>query len=394
MRHAALALPLFLSLASTAFGETTEYGSFRHYSDLPFGLVLIGEIKSGDSFELRRAMRDHEISLVVTASAGGNLYEGLQMAAILHDKGINTYVPPDVNCESSCANIFFGGAKRIVLGNLGVHQFYSTNNGAETPAPSDVTTSVAQYTTSEIIGIMNEFGTPPFVYEKMFGTNDIYYFKDAEKLKINEGADDDAFVAELASVDSFIALNPNAVQRPSPTTPDVPAPQASTDTPAPEAANPQSGQISQFQNIDFFGRDISPTGVRGISLAECENICRSDASCAAYSYVAKTQWCWPKYGVTNVSLAAGTISGIKDYAKVDPTIFDRPFVEATGSDIAGYDLFPRGLKNMSLDQCRMTCEATTSCVAFSWVAKKEWCFPKYGVGQIIDALGTISGVRK
>ena len=66
-------------------------------------------------------------------SAGGNLYEGLQMGAILRDKGIATYVPQNVSCESSCANMFFGGAKRKAKGKLGVHQFYSPDGSRSAP---------------------------------------------------------------------------------------------------------------------------------------------------------------------------------------------------------------------------------------------------------------------
>lgn len=113
-----------LLLPALATAET-RYGSFRFDDRAPNALFLTGEIKDGDSFELRKALRDHGTKIIVMGSAGGNLYEGLQMGAILRDKGIATYVPPRLSCESSCANMFFGGAKRKAKGKLGVHQFYS-----------------------------------------------------------------------------------------------------------------------------------------------------------------------------------------------------------------------------------------------------------------------------
>lgn len=381
--------------ATVAPCETTEYGSFRHHSELPDVLFLIGQIGSEDSFELRRAMRDHEISVVVTASAGGNLYEGLQMASILHDRSMSTYVPPGVNCESSCANIFFGGLNRVALGELGVHQFYSVGNGSESSAPMNATASAAQFTTSDIIGIMNEFETPPFVYEKMFGTSDIYYFKETEKLKINRGASNDDFLSKLEEVDAFIESNADIVARPNAVSTKLSFEVSGAPPPPPAtpSASPSTA-IERYVDVDFFGADISPKGVRDVSLQDCANLCAANSACAAYSYVVATRWCWPKYQVTNISYAPGTHSGVKDYRLVDTSIFARPFVEASARDIPGFDIFPTGLKNMSLEQCRSACEATAACVAFSWVSKKNICYPKFAAGGLSNSLGTISGIKK
>ena len=117
LRNLVIVAPI--TLGGLASAETVQYGSLRHYSDVPSVLFLTGEIKVNDSFELRRAMRDQTIDLVVMASPGGNLYEGLQIAAILHDNGIGTYVPQGASCESSCANILLGGFHRLVVGELG-----------------------------------------------------------------------------------------------------------------------------------------------------------------------------------------------------------------------------------------------------------------------------------
>ena len=216
IRLTAIASAAVLTLGSGALAQSTSYGSFVHAEQLPNVLFLTGEISGSESFELRRAMRDHEIKLVVTASPGGNLYEGLQIAAILHDNGIATYVPEGAQCESSCAIIFLGGTSRMLLGELGVHQFFSGSDDAHADAPQSVTTAVTQYTTSEIIGFMNEFETPPFVYEKMFGTTDIYYFKASEKARLNKNTEDAAFIATIDAVDAFLQTAPDTLTRPEP----------------------------------------------------------------------------------------------------------------------------------------------------------------------------------
>lgn len=214
IRLTAIALAFELSMAGVALSETNSYGSFVYTETVPNVLFLTGKISISESFELRKAMREHDIKLVVAASPGGNLYEGLQIAAILHDNEIGTYIPEGAQCESSCANVFLGGTSRMLLGELGVHQFFSTSEEANADAPQNITTAVTQYTTADIIGIMNEFDTPPFVYEKMFGTTDIYYFKASEKARLNRNTEDAAFIEKIDAVDTFLATNPDLLTRP------------------------------------------------------------------------------------------------------------------------------------------------------------------------------------
>lgn len=382
--------------SNAAVGEETSYGSYRHHSKIPNVLFLVSEIENGDSFELRRAMRDHQINLVVAASPGGSVYEGLQMASILHDKGVGTYIPENASCESSCANVFLGGRKRMVVGELGVHQFYSGAEDAQSQGRKDVITTVTQYTTSDIIGILNEFGTPPFVYEKMFRTKDIYYFTGAEKQRLSLKVSDEEFVDHIIEVDDFLTSMPGVLERTSrqPASSEV----ARTIPPA-TSAQPLSPNVEpklekRFENTDFFGMDLSPRGLRNVSLYQCESYCRRTAACAAWSYVHATRWCWPKSGIENISLASNVTSGVTDPGRINPEIFRRPFLEATGLDIRGYDLYPEGLRNMTLDQCRHACQATSGCVAWSYVPKKSWCFPKHGVGQYVSKLGIVSGIVK
>lgn len=380
-------------IPSIAGAEVTTYGSYRHYDEIPNVLFLVGEIKNGDSFELRRAMRDYDVDMVVAASAGGSVYEGLQMASILNDKGVNTYIPEQANCESSCAKIFLGGSKRMVLGELGVHQFFSGSDNAKQSGRKDLTTASTQYTTSDIIGILNEFDTPPFVYEKMFGTVDIYYFKAVEKQQLGLGLNNSQFLDRVVEVDDFINANPSALKRPS-RQPDSTETARSTPPSAPVQPAPEATPDieKRYSDTDFFGMDLNSRGLRNVSIDQCEAYCKRTTSCSAWSYVHATRWCWPKSGVENISMAKNVTSGITDPSRINPEIFNRPFIEATGLDIRGYDLYPRGLRNMSLDQCRHACQATSNCVAWSYVPKKAWCFPKHGIGQYTEQLGVISGI--
>lgn len=393
MRSLSLATAVQFMLAGSVVADATPYDGFVHLADLPNVLFLTGEIQDNASFELRKAMRDNQIDVVVTASPGGNLYEGLQIAAILHDNQIGTYVPASASCESSCANVFLGGRSRLVLGELGVHQFYTGGTAADGEVRRDVATAATQYTAADIIGIMNEFDTPPFVYEKMFGTLDVYYFKPVEKTELNLNIEVESFTAVVASIDEFLVNNPAVLRRPT----IAPQEEGMESASLPAVPNPEmppsGGATEVLADIDFFGMDLSPDGHRNVSISECDAICRSDPSCAAWSYVTQKRWCWPKSGVQNISLSQGTVSRVVNPSAVAMEIFDRPFIEATAKDVVGYDIFPNGLRPMSLQQCRSTCEASSSCRAFSWVAAKEWCFPKYGAELLRDQTGVISGLK-
>ena len=382
----------FICCMLATFSNAETYGSFVHFNNLPNVLFLTGKIESGDSFELRRALRSHQIDLVVTNSPGGNVYAGLQIASIINDKNLSTYIPYGATCVSACSMVFFGGVRRVVRGDLGVHQFYSVGETSSSSERKDITTAQTQYTTGEIIGIMNEFNTPPFVYEKMLSTIDMYYFTPAEKQRLEIGSDDWVIKALVNDTNSKIKSNPSILSS-SENNYQTAKQSAPKQTPKKQVSKPNiTKQNETFEGIDFFGSDIYPKGIRGISLFECKNFCKSNSNCAAWTYVKATRWCWPKTGVSNVSLADNVVSGVVNFDLVDQTIFDRPFLEASAVDIPGQDFYPNGLRGLSLDQCRNACLSTNGCVAWSYLPKKSACFPKYGTKNSAARIGVISGV--
>ncbi|MDE0784142.1 MAG: hypothetical protein OSB34_13295, partial [Planktomarina sp.] len=163
------------------------YGGFIHFDKLPNTLFFFNDIQRHDSFEFRKALRNHDIELIVLSSPGGDVYEGLQTAGIIHDKNLKTYIPKKSlygsgNCASACSFMFFAGARRSAEGDLGVHQFYSGKASDEEKIRA--TQKRAQFTVSEIIGFLNEFETPPWVFERMFQQKNMYYFKESELLQL------------------------------------------------------------------------------------------------------------------------------------------------------------------------------------------------------------------
>ena len=170
------------------------YGSFLHSEKVPNALFFFDKIEQNDSFEFRKALRNHNVNLIVLSSPGGAVWEGLSIAGIINDKGLNVYIPKssvkgDGSCASACSFMFFAGATRNVEGKLGVHQFLSKDSKKKEKVGD--TQKTAQFTVSEIIGFLNEFETPAWVYERMFQQSEMYYFKETELVQLETEVSDE-----------------------------------------------------------------------------------------------------------------------------------------------------------------------------------------------------------
>ena len=159
-----------------------KYGSFIYDPQIEKTLFFFDDIDEGDAFEFRKATRNHEIENIVLGSNGGSVWEGLSIAGIIFDKGMNVYVPKGAQCASACSYMFFAGHQRKASGKLGVHQFYSDSGSAK--ANVNKIQEMSQFTVSEIVGFLNEFGTPMFVLEKMFQQTEMYWFNSIELVEL------------------------------------------------------------------------------------------------------------------------------------------------------------------------------------------------------------------
>ena len=70
---------LSVSSISASFADAFEdlklrsYGSFLHTERVPNALFFFDDIEANDSFELRKALRTHDIDSIVLASPGGSV---------------------------------------------------------------------------------------------------------------------------------------------------------------------------------------------------------------------------------------------------------------------------------------------------------------------------------
>ncbi len=378
---------------SQGSGAFEAYGSSFYVNEFPNVLFLLGQISDGDSLEFRKALRAHDIKILVVGSPGGSVVEGLQIAGIAHDKSIATYIPPSAMCASACSYIFFAGSRRLASGALGVHQFYDAGVGANNQVTQDQATSSTQAVAAEIIDALNEYSTPPFVYVKMFSTNDIYFFSDSEKININLESDSIASSVNLGEINSFIDnLNSLEKQHTNPASEENSVPQPSAE-PTPQVSAPSDDSFTVLYDTDLFGMDLLSDGIKDISISECQSDCAASPICQSYTYLPQQHWCWPKSGVGEKMYKQDAVSAVKDAYSAQIDAPQSSFRQFSGQDISGEDIYPSGVKNLTLSECRSKCELDSNCVAFSYVIKKSWCWPKFATGNMSTVAGIISGIK-
>ena len=71
------------------------------------------------------------------------------------------------------------------------------------------------------------------------------------------------------------------------------------------------GSMQVFEDRDIDGNDILRTGIKGISFRQCQIECLAYEYCHAVSYVVKSEWCWPKSGVTSSTKRSGVVSATR-----------------------------------------------------------------------------------
>jgi hypothetical protein len=113
-------------------------------------VTIDGDIAVGDFETFRAKTASLEKAAVVLKSAGGLIFEALEIGERIKEKGYSTYV--EENCTSSCGFIWLAGSPRTKLAtaNVGFHRPYSSETWT---APSWVVDTVEAY--MQALGLNN-----------------------------------------------------------------------------------------------------------------------------------------------------------------------------------------------------------------------------------------------
>ena len=64
----------------------------------------------------------YDIENVFLHSEGGDVDVAMGIGWIIKDQGMNTIVAEDTYCSSACGYIFLAGTRRVLLGEVGMHE--------------------------------------------------------------------------------------------------------------------------------------------------------------------------------------------------------------------------------------------------------------------------------
>lgn len=160
-----------------------EDGPVSHFGHLPEVLFVTGPFNAGDGERITSAINRIQPSVIVLHSRGGIVAEAMEVADIIHDRGIITYVPSRAECLSACVYVFSAGRERFAEGQIGVHQLQAAEGNAVVPMAD------FQAIISQILRAMNQYDVPPFLIERILGSSDMYILTNSERNQITRGHD-------------------------------------------------------------------------------------------------------------------------------------------------------------------------------------------------------------
>jgi hypothetical protein len=81
--------------------------------------------------------------------------------------------------------VFLAGTQRLSEGNLIVHQYLPPAEQGNEKIAMDAAWISVQKIIGETITLLNSFGTPRFVFERIFSSPNLYAFTEAEMAQLN-----------------------------------------------------------------------------------------------------------------------------------------------------------------------------------------------------------------
>jgi hypothetical protein len=138
-------------------------------------LVIDGDLGENTVLNFKHELNDNpQVRTILLNSGGGFVSVGLDIAQIIANRRLDTWIPEGQSCASACSVIYFAGVDRLAEGQLGVHQI-----ALNVESNTDV-----QSTASDMIEAFNRYGTHPNVFSAMFRTppEKMYFFSESEKI--------------------------------------------------------------------------------------------------------------------------------------------------------------------------------------------------------------------
>ena len=147
-------------------------------------VVFQGPILSEEVDGILSQLEDKKPKLILLNSIGGNVSGAVRFARYVRQNEMNTWIAKNQTCASACALVFLAGIQRFSEGRLVVHQYLPPAEQANEKIARDKAWISVQRIIGETITLLNSFGTPRFVFERIFSSPDLYEFTEAEMAKL------------------------------------------------------------------------------------------------------------------------------------------------------------------------------------------------------------------
>lgn len=152
---------LFFFVSFSVFAEVKPIG----LKDGSLALFIRGQITQKDSYSFKELTQiakstNQVIRWVYLDSPGGNVYAGYEIALLVRNSGIHSFVPASGTCASSCFTVFMAGNSRHHGENvkIGVHS-------ATDPLRQE--TDVAMSVTVQMSRFLKYLGTPDAIIGRL-----------------------------------------------------------------------------------------------------------------------------------------------------------------------------------------------------------------------------------
>lgn len=403
----AVILPLALS-ASPGLSAEKVFGPFSVSDTAPDVIVLNGEIDIGSALNFRRALQAAPNAKLLTLnSPGGTVQMALLIADDVHQRGLSTYIAKQSGCHSACAFVFLAGIERQADGALGVHQISSESGDLVS----------AQLSISDILDVLNRFGTPVEVMTWMFKTtpNDMHVFTAEEiaSYKINRKRHEPAPTGSQAAASTDANPSATTITVIPPVTPTTTATtdqkpvvgdQAHANLSAIDDYTSRPTRMALYTGLDLFGDDLRAE--RMVGAAECAKACLAmNGVCKAFTFntntrITKGPNCFLKSSEGRADGNAVAISGrFLSSVEPDPRDFTISTIDPTASLFKDVDLPGGDLSSLpaqiggNAQQCRLGCIDEGRCVAFTYIKRKKECWMKGAIGLPRFGADMVTGVK-
>lgn len=158
---------------------------------------------------------------------------------------------------------------------------------------------------------------------------------------------------------------------------------------------PQSWFLALYPNVDFYGGDLVPTGLKAETPEQCAQFCGNDAACKIFTYNMRARMCFLKSGYEVAQRAAEAVGGVfYKGTRNEQRVVRAEWEFMVSADIQAYDI--GATRDSDYSSCFATCRSTVQCQGVSFVGKlkRDRCWLKGGnVSTAFAKKGVISARR-